>query len=111
MASYESIIRTIGQKFSDGLVEFTQHATDRSILRRISLNEIRQAIASGEVIEDYPDDKYGPSCLISGYILERRPLHVQCSYPTRPMVKVITVYQPDPTLWTDFKTRRSSNGL
>jgi len=111
MASEEWSILTIRQKFVDGLVEFTQHATDRSILRHISLTEIGQALTSGEIIEDYPDDKYGPSCLILGYTVERRPLHIQCSYPSRPLLKVITVYQPDPTLWIDFRTRRSTNGL
>ena len=111
MTSGESIIRAIRQKFADGLVEFTQHATDRSIRRRISLREIRQTIASGEIIEDYPEDKYGPSCLIFGYTLEQRPVHVHCSYPERPLLKVITVYEPDPTLWTGFKIRRSTNGL
>ena len=49
MQSNESIIQAIRHKFSDGLVEFTQHAVDRSVRRRISLDEIRQAIASGEV--------------------------------------------------------------
>lgn len=111
MPSNESIIHDIRQKFLDGLVEFTQHAVDRSIIRRISLDEIRQAIASGEVIEEYPDDRYGPSCLVFGYSLEDRPLHVQCSYPDRPLLKVITAYQPDPALWINFRTRRSSNGV
>jgi hypothetical protein len=29
-----------------------------------SVQELREAIAVGEVIEDYPTDKYGPSCLV-----------------------------------------------
>ena len=40
-----------------------------------------QATANGEIIEDYPDDYYGPSCLISGTTANDRPLHIQCSYP------------------------------
>jgi len=87
--------------------EFSQHATDQSILRRISLQEIREALAAGEVIEDYPQDKYGPSCLIFGYTKAARPLHVHCSYPSRPLVKIITVYEPDPSLWIEYRTRRS----
>jgi len=31
---------------------------------------------------------------------------VHCSYPSRPLVKIITIYQPDPELWIDFKVRR-----
>ena len=36
-------------------------------------------IADGQVIEDYPDDKYGPSCLIFGWketMVEQRVTHV-----------------------------------
>ena len=100
------MIDEIRQRVARGEFEFTQHAVDQSIVRRITVGELREAIANGEVIEDYPDDKYGPSCLIFGRTAAGRPLHVQCSYPARPIVKIITLYEPDPTLWTDFKVRR-----
>jgi hypothetical protein len=61
-----------------------------------------------EVIEQYPDDKFGPSCLILGYTKAGRPLHVQCSYPSRPLLKIITIHQPDPTLWIDYRVRQST---
>jgi hypothetical protein len=36
-----------------------------------SIAEIEDAIGSrAEIIEDYPDDKYGPSCLILGFTEE-----------------------------------------
>jgi len=37
---------------------------------------------------DYPDDKYGPSCLILGFATVGKPIHVQCSYPARTLVKI-----------------------
>lgn len=78
-----------------------------STIRDISVAEIEEAIASrSEIIEDYPEDKYGPSCLILGYTKVGRPLHVQCSYPVRPLVKIITLYQPDPDLWIELRVRR-----
>ena len=88
--------------------EFSKHAVDQSILREISVREIEEAIESrSELIEDYPDDKYGPSCLILGFTNADRPLHIQCSYPGRPLIKVITVYEPDPALWTDLRDRKT----
>ncbi len=33
---------------------------------------------------------------------------MQCSYPSRPLVEIITLDEPDPDLWIDFKTRRTS---
>ena len=88
--------------------EFSKHAVDQSIIRDISVTEVEEAIASSaEVIEDYPEDKYGPSCLILGFTKAGRPLHVQCSYPSRPLIKIITVYVPDPNLWVDFRIRKA----
>jgi hypothetical protein len=86
--------------------EFSRHALDQSILRGISVQELREAIASGEVIEDYPEDKYGPSCLVFGSTKTGRPIHIQCSHPSRGIIKIITLYQPDPEQWIDYKARR-----
>jgi hypothetical protein len=102
-----AIIEEIRAKIAKDQFEFSQHAVDQSIIRHISVQEIRQMIADGQVIEDYPDDKYGPSCLIFGFTLKGRPLHIQCSYPSRPLVKIITLYEPDPRLWIDFRVRRT----
>ena len=89
------------------LSSFLSTQSYQSILRHISVKEIVEAIVGGEVIEDYPTDKYGPSCLIMGFTQSRRAVHVQCSYPARPPVKIITTYEPDPDQWIDYKQRRS----
>ena len=101
-------IEAIRKKFADQQFEFSKHATDQSIVRRIRVAEIKEAIANGQIIEDYPTDKYGPSCLICGITSTKRPLHTQCSYPIRPLIKIITVYEPDPERWdTEFIQRRT----
>ena len=89
--------------------EFSKHAVDQTIIRDISVVEVEEAISgTSEVIEDYPDDKYGPSCLILGFTKAGRPLHIQCSYPSRLLIKIITLYEPDPDLWVDFRVRKQS---
>ncbi|MBC6472157.1 MAG: DUF4258 domain-containing protein [Hormoscilla sp. GM102CHS1] len=80
---------------------------EQSLIRNISVQELREAIANGEVIEYYPDDKYGPSCLILGFTLGNRPLHIQCSYPFRPLLKIILIYEPNHNLWINFQIRRT----
>ena len=102
-----AVIQAIREKVGAGAFEFSQFATDQSILRHISVQELREAVAVGEVIEDYPSDKYGPSCLILGFTAAGRPIHVQCSYPSRPLVNIITIYEPDPDHWLDYRRRRS----
>ena len=84
---------------------FTVHGFERCVERNISPKEVKYAIMLGEIIEEYPKDKYGPSCLIYGVNEEGRILHVQCSIDP---VWIIMVY--DPTLnfeeWDkDFKSR------
>lgn len=87
--------------------EFSKHAVDQGIVRGISVSEMQEAIVGmSEVIEDYPDDKYGPTCLILGHTKAGRPLHVQCSHPSRPLVRIVTLYEPDPQLWIDMRLRK-----
>jgi hypothetical protein len=101
------LLREIKSKFRRREYEFSKHAVDQSILRDISVSEVEEAIATGsEVIEDYPKDKNGPSCLILGFTKTGRPIHLQCSYPSRPLVKVVTLYEPDPDLWVNMRQRK-----
>jgi len=101
------LLEELQRKFANQAYEYSLHAVDQSILKRIPRRAVEEAVASGEIIEDYPTDKYGPSCLIFGTTGANRPLHVQCTYPSNVKVKIITVYEPDPDRWIDFRTRRS----
>jgi len=100
------MIDEIRLKVANGLYEFSKHAVDQSILRNIALVEFLQSIESGSIIEDYPDDKYSPSCLIFGFTDSGRPLHIQCTTGSRDVIKIITLYEPDEDLWIDFRQRR-----
>ncbi len=97
----------IRKKIQQRRYEFSKHAVDQLLVRNISVQEVEQAIEGGyEIVEDYPDDKYGPSCLILGFTKSGRPLHIQCSYPSRPVIKLITLYEPDAELWIEFRVRK-----
>ena len=104
-----SLLEEIRQKIEAEQFEFSKHATNQSLLRRIQVQEVREIIQQGQIIEDYPNDKYGPSCLIRGLTLNDRPLHIQCSYPSRPLVKIITLYEPDPLRWNETFTQRRNH--
>jgi hypothetical protein len=73
--------------------------------RRITDQEVRQVIlcAEAEVLEEYPTDKYSPSCLMYGFTEQKRVLHVQANYHG----VIVTVYEPDPEEWVDGKQRRN----
>ena len=97
---------TLKQAFRKKVYTLTVHASDRAVKRDIDDFEIEEAVIAGEIIEDYPDDKYGPSCLILGFTHENRPLHIQVSFADTPMVRIITLYEPDPEEWIEFRKRR-----
>lgn len=97
-------ISAIRDKISVGDYRFSDHAVKRMIKRSIERYEIEEAVLCGEIIEEYPDDKYSPSCLIYGRSKAGRHLHVQLSHP--PSVVVITAYDPDETEWIDYRVRR-----
>ena len=58
------------------------------------------------IIEEYPDDKYSPSCLLLGFTSEGRPLHIQMSLAETELVKIITLYEPHASEWIDYTYRR-----
>lgn len=91
------------EKILSGFYRFSDHAVKRMIKRSISRDDVESIIRSGEMIEEYPDDKYSPSCLISGKTESGRPLHVLVSQT--PIVVIITVYEPDPAEWIHGKIR------
>ena len=73
--------------------------------RMITVDEIREALFNGEVIEEYPEDARGESCLVL-HAGGNRVIHVVCS-PKSEYLAIITAYLPAPEQWsTDYKTRR-----
>jgi hypothetical protein len=47
--------------------------------RMITVEEVRRAVLDGEIIEDYPEDVRGHSCLILGPGELERQIHVVCA--------------------------------
>jgi hypothetical protein len=63
-------------------------------------------IKEGELIENYPEDARGHSCLILGHGNNARPIHVVCS-PKEDFLAVITAYLPNHEQWeNNFKKRK-----
>jgi hypothetical protein len=86
---------------------FRIHAVQRMSERGITVRDVRDILYSGETIEGYPDDTPYASRLVLGWC-SGRPLHVVVAENVEAQETiVITVYEPDPTLWEpDFRRRR-----
>lgn len=90
----------------DETIEASSHFIERGRRRNISYKETKEAIISGEIIEDYPNDYPFPSCLVLGKTYEGKVLHVVVGIG-KETLWLITVYEPDRNRWdSDYKTRR-----
>jgi hypothetical protein len=98
-------LKAVQEAVAQGNYLYSQHALQRMIDRHITRAEVEQAITTAEMIEDYPLDKGGPSCLIYGETEGKRALHVQVS--AAPSVKIVTAYEPDPAEWENLRVRKS----
>jgi len=86
---------------------FRVHALQRMFERKISLEEVIEALETGETIESYPEDYPYPSRLVLGW-RRKRPLHIVVAENKQEQsLIIITVYEPDPKFWeSDFKRRK-----
>ena len=99
-------VDTIRNQLAGGEFEFSRHAFRRAVERNISEAEIRQAGAFAQLIEDYPADKYSPSCLLIGRTSIGRTLHIQVSRADTALVRIVTLYEPALDDWDETFTRR-----
>ena len=98
------------RKTAQKRVLFLPHALRQMLRpdRMISTAEVRSVIERGEVIENYPEDTRGESCLIVGYGESKRFIHVVCA-PKEDYLAIITVYLPEEGKWSDaFRVRKKS---
>ena len=91
---------------AESKIIWTQHGLERMQERDISRADVKNGIASGEIIEEYPDDYPHQSCLIFGYTVNGRILHIVAGCDSI-NVYIITAYYPDSRKFEDdLKTRR-----
>lgn len=99
-------IEEVKKKCKDSSIEVTAHMLQRLQMRNISYHEIKEALINGEIIEDYPEDYPYPSCLVLGYTIKKRILHVVVGIGENKLW-FITAYEPDLEQWSaDFKCRK-----
>jgi hypothetical protein len=103
-------LKEIQQFLRDGRYEVSFHAQQERLEEDLDLIEIEAAIIeSGELLEQYPDDPRGESCLALGFVGDR-PIHVVLGWAaikgeSRGMLRLITVYTPMAPKWSDPRTR------
>lgn len=99
------------EAIDNGNIEWQRHALERMMERGISRNTVMKVLLTGEVIEDYADDKPFPSALFFGWI-EGMPFHVVSAVnEEKCCCYIITAYRPGSEHFeADYKTRRENDG-
>ena len=87
-------------------IKWSMHSLKRMRERKINSADYRNCILTGEIIEQYPDDRPLPSCLISGYSVNNSHLHDVVGSDNN-YIYAITTYYPSLFEWeNDYKTRK-----
>ena len=86
-------------------IALTKHAKIRLSEREITMDDILYAVRNGEIIRQYEDDTPLPSCLVLGYDLKKKPVHMVLSKDDN-FIYLITAYRPDASEWDEsFKIK------
>lgn len=103
-------LQEIQQHVCNGNYEFSLHAQQERLEENLDITEIEAAVVgSAEVLEEYPDDPRGESCLVLGFA-GSRPMHIVLGWAKRKrdrsrILRVITVYIPSLPKWVNPRTR------
>jgi len=83
---------------ADEQIRVTQHAQQEMVEEEINIDEVLEAIGVAIVVENYPEHRRGPCCLLYGRTEAGRSLHAVCT-TAQPVLIIITVYETKLPKW------------
>lgn len=100
------ILDTIKKLCSERQIKWSVYVAARMQERGIKRTDVLHCLEDGELIEDYPTDFPHPSCLVFGYALDGKVIHVVAGCDNE-YAYIITTYIPSTDKFeTDLKTRK-----
>ena len=108
--SYSMKIRDMIIAIENNRIRITDHADEEAQSDDLSFDEIVASVFTGEIIENYPQDKPFPSCLVLGQNNKDEPIHSVWAFNRdNNWAVLITVYRPDPDRWIEWRIRRKKD--
>lgn len=95
----------IAEEIKGQTYEMSLHADNERLAEEIGIIELEELLVSSKILEDYPDDPRGESCLVVGFTPDGKPVHVVCGKNKNGRLFIITVYVPTMPKWKDPYTR------
>ena len=100
-------LETIIEAIQANRIIVSSHAKEEADQDNLTIEPILLSVIQGEIIENYPDDKPYPSCLIYGNNQQQEPIHSVWAYnQENGWAVLITVYRPEPQKWINWRRRR-----
>ncbi len=104
----QDFLQQIRERVTRNQYQISAHAETEREAENITLSDIVKTVATGEILEDYPDDRRGHSCLILGFTTSGRAIHSVRTIISDGRARLITVYLPQRPKWLDPRTRARS---
>ena len=97
------ILNHIKRHVTAETIQLTLHAQQEMINDAVGTDELIEALQNCQIIENYPDHRRGPCCLVCSRTSKDRFLHIVCT-TQQPELIIITVYEPAAPKWkTPYK--------
>lgn len=98
-------MNTIKELCNQSKIKWSGHASARIQQRGISREDVIHCILNGEIIEQYPDFWMNPACLIFGFSVNDKIMHVVVGMDE--YLHIVTAYFPSAEKFeADMKTRK-----
>lgn len=100
-----AFLRIAREKAQLGSIRLSLHAQEEALDEDILVGDILNVLSTGYVLEPYPDDPRGASCLFVGQGEDASWIHLLAGDFKQRNLVIITVYRPEPPKWIDPFTR------
>ncbi len=93
-----AITARLREQAEEDAMRVTIHGHQEMAEEDVYFDEVREVLLGAAVVENYPEHRRGPCCLICRRTSRGRSLHVVCTTSLEVAV-IITVYEPKPPKW------------
>jgi hypothetical protein len=101
----DAVLARVRAQAREERVRVTIHAHQEMVEEDVTMDALLEAVTASGIIEDYPNHRRGPCCLLHGITRTGRHLHIVCTTSLDTLV-IITVYEPRPPKWPEPELRR-----
>lgn len=97
-AATEALTARLQEQVGRDAVRVSIHAHQEMVEEDISYDHVREVLSLPRMLENYPEHKRGPCCLICGRTSSGRFIPVVCTTSLEIAI-IITMYEPKPPKW------------